>query len=56
MPDNEMGSKDNITTENLRKAARAGGNKNIHELMANMIKTYENKIKGIPVDTEPIKK
>lgn len=56
MPDAEMGSKDNITTEKLRKAAKAGGNKNIHELMANMIKTYETKVKGTPADTEPVKK
>ncbi|MEE9583361.1 MAG: hypothetical protein V3W01_01700 [Dehalococcoidales bacterium] len=25
MPDNDMGSPDNITTETLRRAARAGG-------------------------------
>ena len=39
MPENEMGNPDNITTETLRKAAKAAGNKNIHELMENLEKT-----------------
>jgi hypothetical protein len=54
MPDNPMGSPDNITTEKIKKAAKAGGNKSIQNLMATMVKTYEKKIKGTPVDTEPI--
>jgi hypothetical protein len=54
MPDNTMGSPDNITTDKIKKAAKAGGNKSIANLMATMVKTYEKKIKGTPVDTEPI--
>ncbi len=55
MPDDEMGSPDNITTAKLRKAAKAGGNKNLKDLVANFNKTYQKKIKGAPADTEPIK-
>ena len=55
MPDNEMGSRDNITTATLRRAAKAGGNRTIKELMENVIKTYEQKIKGTPADTDPIR-
>jgi hypothetical protein len=54
MPDNPMGSPDNITTEKIRKAAKAGGNKDIKNLMATMVETYEQKIKNTPLDTEPI--
>ncbi len=54
MPDNDLGNPDNITTEKLRKAARAGGNKNLHQLMENMEKTYKEKIKNTPDDTETI--
>ncbi len=55
MPENDMGSKDVITTEKLRKAAKAGGNKSIKELMANMITTYDTKVKGTPADTAQVK-
>ena len=55
MPDKDMGDKNNITTEKLRKAAKAGGNKNLQELMTNMIKTYEAKIKGSSEDTKPVR-
>jgi Ca2+-binding EF-hand superfamily protein len=55
MPDNDMGNKDNITTEKLRKAAKAGGNKTLQQLMANVIKTYDSKIKGTSDDTKSIK-
>jgi hypothetical protein len=41
MPDNDMGNKDNITTEKLRKGAKAGGNKTLQQLMTNVIKTYD---------------
>lgn len=54
MPDDSMGSRYNITTEMLRRAAKAGGNRTIKELMENVIRTYETKIKGTPADTEPI--
>ena len=55
MPDNDMGNKDNITTEKLRKAAKAGGNKTLQQLMVNVIKTYDSKIKGTSEDTKAIK-
>ncbi|MBI2305215.1 MAG: hypothetical protein HYU86_10800 [Chloroflexi bacterium] len=54
MPDNPMGSPDNITTAILRKAAKAGGNRNLKELVENFTKTYNMRIKGKPQDTEPI--
>ncbi len=54
MPDNDMGNPDNITTEKLIKAAKAGGNRNLKEVMENVIKTYNRQIKGKPRDTEPI--
>ena len=53
-PDDEHGHPDNITTETLRKAARAGGPKTIQKLMGNMNAIYQAKIKGTPVDKEPI--
>jgi hypothetical protein len=55
MPDNDMGNKDNITTEMLRKAAKAGGNKTLQQLMTNVVKTYDSKIKGTSEDTKAIK-
>ncbi len=55
MPDSDMGNKDNITTETLRKAAKAGGNKNLQQVMANVMKTYEAKIKGTAEDSKPVK-
>lgn len=54
MPDNDMGNPDNITTAKLVKAGKAGGNKNIKDLMDNMVKTYQAKVKGTPVDTKAI--
>ncbi len=54
MPDDPMGSPDNITTEKLRKAVKAGGNKNLKELVENFNKTYKKKIKDTPVDTAVI--
>jgi hypothetical protein len=53
-PDDDMGNPDNITTEKIRKAARAGGNKNIKDVVENMMKTYQAKIRGTPQDKEPI--
>ncbi len=55
MPDNDMGDPDNITTETLRRAARAGGNRSIHEVMANIEKTYASLVKDTPQDTETIR-
>ena len=54
MPDDPVGSPDNITTEKLRKAVKAGGNKNLKELVENFNKTYKKKIKDTPVDTAVI--
>ncbi len=54
MPDNDMGNPDSITTEKLRKGARAGGNNKLHQSMENMEKRYEEKIKNTPGDTETI--
>lgn len=54
MPDKDMGNPDNITTETLVKAAKAGGNRNLKELMHNLIETYNNQIKDKPRDTERI--
>lgn len=54
MPDDDHGNPDNITTETLRKAAKAGGPVTIQKLMDNMNKIYHSKIKGTPVDEESI--
>ncbi len=54
MPDNDMGTPDNITTGTLRKAAKAAGAKNIKQVMDTMMKTYQKKVKGTPADTEPV--
>ena len=53
-PDDDHGNKDNITTETLRKAGRAGGPETIHKLMDNMNEIYKSKIQGTPVDKEPV--
>ena len=53
-PDNDMGNPDNITTETVRKAAKAAGNANIKEVVDNFIKTYNRKIKNTPVDKAPV--
>ena len=53
-PDDDHGNKDNITTETLRKAARAGGPDTIHQLMDNMNEIYHEKIEGTSVDSESI--
>ncbi len=54
MPDNEMGSPDNITTQRMVKAGKAGGNPNVKSVIETMLKTYNAKVKGTPVDTKPI--
>ncbi len=53
-PDNPMGNPDNITTEKVLKAAKAGGSKNLRQAVETMIKTYEQKVKNTPVDSRPI--
>ncbi len=53
-PDDDHGNPDNITTETLQKAARAGGPDSIHHLMDNMNEIYKGKIKGTNVDTQPV--
>ncbi len=55
IPNGDMGSKDVITLDKLRKAAKAGGNNNIQDLMAKLNQTYEAKVKGTPEDTKPVK-
>jgi len=53
-PDEDHGNPDNITTETLRKAARAGGPDTLHKLMDNVTQIYESKIKDTPVDRETV--
>ena len=54
MPDHDMGDPANITTAMLKKAAKAGGSRNLKELMDNLNATYEHMIKGTPEETERI--
>lgn len=54
MPDNDMGNPDNITTETIRAAARAGGNRSVHDTMQDMERTYQAMIKDTPADTAPV--
>jgi len=53
-PDDDHGNSENITTETLRKAARAGGPETLHKLMGNMNKIYQAKIESTPADKEAI--
>lgn len=53
-PDDNMGNPDNIITETLRRAAKAAGAKNIKQVMETLNKTYRDKVKGKPVETQPI--
>ena len=53
-PDDDHGNPDNITTETLRKAERAGGPDTIHKLMDHMNEIYRGKIEGTPADSEQI--
>lgn len=54
MPDNDMGNSDNITTEKIIRAGKAGGNKTVKDVMEKMVKTYELMIHSKPVDTKVI--
>lgn len=53
-PDDDHGNPDNITTESLRKAGRASGPDTIKKMMSNFNEIYQAKIKGTPVDTQPV--
>lgn len=54
IPDDDHGNPDNLTTEKIRSAAKAGGNKTIHKLMDNLVKTYSEKVMGTPSDVTPV--
>ncbi len=54
IPDDDRGNTDNLTTEKIRRAAKAGGNKTIHNLMDNLVKTYNEKVMGTPSDITPV--
>jgi hypothetical protein len=55
MPDNDMGDpENNITTEKIIRAARAGGKQNVKEVVAQMLQTYNKKVKGTHQDTKPV--
>ena len=54
MPDDDHGNADNITTETLRKAAKAGGPETIHKLMENLNEIYHSKVEDTPLDNESI--
>lgn len=54
MPEDQMGNPDNITSETIRKAARAAGHDNIDDVFATMVKTYEAKVKGTKAAKEPV--
>ena len=54
MPEDSMGSPENITLGMLRKAAKSGGKKNIKEVVDQLNKTYQRKVKGTKSDTEVV--
>ena len=54
LPDDDHGNHDNITTERLKKAAKAGGTETLRQLMENMVKTYLDKVRDTPIDTAPV--
>ncbi|MBI4296698.1 MAG: hypothetical protein HY667_06245 [Chloroflexi bacterium] len=54
MPDDDHGKPDNITTEKLRKAAKASGPDSIHKLITNMLNLHDKKVHGTPLDGERI--
>ncbi len=55
MPDDTMGNPNNITTETIRKAGKAGGTRTVKDTFKNMMATYEAKVKGTSADNAPIK-
>lgn len=54
LPDDDHGNPDNLTTERMRKAAKAGGSETIHKMMDNLVATYEQKVMGTPADVTPV--
>lgn len=52
--DNGHANPDNITTEKVRKSAKAGGNETIHKLLDNLLITYREKVMGNPSDVTPV--
>ncbi|OGN88168.1 MAG: hypothetical protein A2Z74_02085 [Chloroflexi bacterium RBG_13_46_9] len=54
IPDDDHGNPHNITTEKMRRAAKAGGNETIHKLMENLLVTYNEKVMGTPADVTPV--
>ena len=54
LPDEDHGNTDNLTTEKMRKAAKAGGSETIHQMMDNLLATYREKILGSPSDTTSV--
>ncbi len=53
-PDDDMGNPNNITTEDIRKAAEAGGKHSVQDAMETMIRTYNSKVKGTPEATKEV--
>ena len=54
IPDDDMGNPDNITTETIRAAAKAAGNRSVRAVMENMERTYKAMVRNTPVDSEPV--
>ena len=53
-PDDDHGDSNNITTETLRRAGKAGGQKNVHQVIENMVDCHDKKVHGTSVDTQPV--
>jgi len=54
LPDDDHGNPDNLTTERMKKAAKAGGSETIHKMMDNLVATYQQKVMGTPADVTPV--
>ena len=54
IPDDDHGNPDNLTTEKIRKAAKAGGSETIQKMMDNLLTTYHEKVVGTPSDVTPV--
>ena len=54
LPDEDHGNPDNLTTEKMRKAAKAGGSETIHKMINNLVATYQQKIMGTTADATPV--
>lgn len=53
-PDDDHGNPNNITTETLRRAAQAGGQKSVHEVIQNMNDCHDIKVHDTPADSQPV--